>query len=68
MATAGIPWASMVGFSLDLPVIYILKQAKNMVLANELKEKLMMKKNIVLIDDLIASGESILDATNVVLR
>ena len=66
MATAGIPWASMVGFSLDLPVIYIRKQAKKHGVSKRIEGKVNDEKNIVLIDDLIASGESILDATNVV--
>lgn len=66
MATAGIPWASMVGFSLDLPVVYIRKQAKKHGVSKRIEGKVNDVKNIVLIDDLIASGESILDAANVV--
>lgn len=66
MATAGIPWASMVGFYLDLPVIYIRKVTKNYGVSKRIEGKMNGVKNIVLVDDLVASGESVLDAVNVI--
>lgn len=66
MATAGIPWASMVGFILDLPIIYIRKVAKQHGVSKRIEGSVNNIKNIVLVDDLIASGESILDAIHVI--
>lgn len=65
MATAGIPWASMVGFSLNLPIIYVRKAAKKHGISKRIEGDSRNLQNIVLMDDLIASGESILDAIQV---
>lgn len=65
MATAGIPWASLVGFILDLPVIYIRKMVKQHGVSNRI-EGTVKNENIVIIDDLIASGKSIVDAIDVI--
>ena len=65
MATAGIPWASFVGFTLDLPVIYVRKMIKNHGVSKRI-EGTVDNKNIVIVDDLVASGKSIVDAIDVI--
>lgn len=66
MATAGIPWVSMVGFSHDLPIMYIRKTEKEHGISKRIEGMSNNVKRVVLIDDLIASGESIYDAINVI--
>lgn len=66
METAGIPWASMVALTLNLPVIYIRKVAKEHGIGKRIEGNSVSLQNVVLIDDLIASGESLLGAIYVI--
>lgn len=59
LATAGIGWATSVGYFQDLPVGYIRSTPKLHGLGNMIEYQGQNKRNVLLIDDLIASGESI---------
>lgn len=59
LATAGIGWATIIGHLEGLPTGYIRSSAKAHGLGKMIEYESNIKKNIIVIDDLIASGESI---------
>lgn len=61
-ATAGIPHAALVADIMDLPMIYIRSSAKDHGRQNQIEGQLTEGEKIVVLDDLISTGGSVLDA------
>lgn len=66
MATAGIPHAALVADILDLPMIYVRAQPKDHGAKKQLEGYDVTDKKVVLIDDLISTGGSVLGAAKAV--
>lgn len=66
VATAGIPHAALVAERLNLPMIYVRGKAKDHGTNSQIEGKLEATDKVVLIDDLISTGGSVLDAAKVV--
>jgi orotate phosphoribosyltransferase len=67
-ATAGIPQACWVAEILDLPMVYIRTKAKDHGKENQIEGRIMQHQKIVVIDDLISTGGSVLDACDAATR
>lgn len=65
-ATAGIPHAAWVAEILDLPMIYIRSSAKKHGKGNQIEGVLHEEQRVVVIEDLISTGGSVLEATDAV--
>lgn len=65
-ATAGIPHAAWVAEILDLPMIYIRSSAKKHGKGNQIEGVLHEGQRVVVIEDLISTGGSALEATDAV--
>ncbi|GAA3009219.1 orotate phosphoribosyltransferase [Tetragenococcus solitarius] len=61
-ATAGIPHAAWIAELLDLPMVYIRSKKKDHGKANQIEGKLIKGQKIVVIEDLISTGGSVLEA------
>lgn len=61
-ATAGIPHAAWVAELLDLPMIYIRSKAKDHGKGNQIEGRLQSGQKVVVIEDLISTGGSVLEA------
>lgn len=61
-ATAGIPQACWVSDLLNLPMVYIRGKAKDHGKGNQIEGRLNAGQKIVIIEDLISTGGSVLDA------
>lgn len=61
-ATAGIPHAAWIADILDLPMVYIRSKKKDHGKANQIEGKLENGQKIVVIEDLISTGGSVLEA------
>lgn len=61
-ATAGIPHATLVAHHLELPMVYVRSKAKDHGKENQIEGKIGVGQNIVLIEDLISTGGSVLQA------
>lgn len=61
-ATAGIPHAAIVGHLLDLPMGYVRGSAKAHGRTNQIEGKLEKGQKVVVVEDLISTGGSSLDA------
>lgn len=61
-ATAGIPHAAFVAQILDLPMIYIRSKAKEHGKTNQIEGRLEKGQKVVLIEDLISTGNSVIEA------
>lgn len=61
-ATAGIPHAAIVAEILELPMIYVRSKPKDHGKGNQIEGQLLKKQKVVLIDDLISTGGSVLEA------
>lgn len=60
MATAGIPWASMIAYLLKSPMLYIRNKPKSYGLNNMIEGDLnCINNNIILVDDVLYTGGSI---------
>lgn len=62
VATAGIPHAAWVAEKLDLPMIYVRSKPKDHGTGKQIEGVLAAGQKVVLIDDLISTGGSVLDA------
>lgn len=67
-ATAGIPHAAWVAERLDLPMIYIRSKAKDHGKGNQIEGKIRPGQKIVVIEDLISTGGSVLEACQAAQR
>ncbi|MDT2817164.1 orotate phosphoribosyltransferase [Vagococcus lutrae] len=65
-ATAGIPHAAWVAEILDFPMIYIRSSAKKHGKGNQIEGVLHEGQRVVVIEDLISTGGSVLEATDAV--
>lgn len=61
-ATAGIPHAAWVADILDLPMIYIRSKKKDHGKTNQIEGKIAKGQKVVVIEDLISTGASVLEA------
>lgn len=67
-ATAGIPHASWVAEELNLPLIYVRSKPKDHGRGKQLEGVLKQGQKVVVIDDLISTGGSVLKAVNAVRK
>lgn len=61
-ATAGIPWASFLALKLNTPMIYVRKTSKEHGKQNLIEGELKRGKKVLLIEDLVSTGGSSLNA------
>ena len=66
VATAGIPHATLVAANLNLPLIYVRAKPKDHGQGKQTEGKLTATDKVVLIDDLISTGGSVLNAAKAV--
>jgi orotate phosphoribosyltransferase len=67
-ATAGIPHAAWVADILDLPMVYIRSKAKDHGKGNQIEGRIEEGKKMVVIEDLISTGGSVLEACEAATR
>lgn len=67
-ATAGIPHAAWVADILNLPMIYIRGKAKEHGKGNQIEGRLLPGQKVVVIEDLISTGGSVLEAATVITQ
>lgn len=67
-ATAGIPHAAFIANELDLPMVYIRSKAKDHGQGNQIEGRIEKGTKIVVIDDLISTGGSVLKAVDAAQR
>jgi orotate phosphoribosyltransferase len=65
VATAGIPQAALVAHELDLPMLYVRAKPKEHGTQSQIEGKLNADDKVVLIEDLISTGQSSLAAVHV---
>ncbi|MCL0318529.1 orotate phosphoribosyltransferase [Apilactobacillus xinyiensis] len=68
VATAGIPHAAIVADKLNLPMIYVRSKPKNHGAGKQIEGDLPENPKVVLIDDLISTGGSVLKAVEAVRK
>ena len=61
-ATAGIPWAAWIADELNLPLIYVRGSSKGHGLKNAIEGKFEVGQKVVVIEDLISTGKSSIEA------
>lgn len=66
VATAGIPHGMLVADFLNLPFIYVRSEAKKHGLSNQIEGKIDLTSKIVVVEDLISTGMSSLQAVNAI--
>ena len=64
VATAGIPHAAWVAAKLNLPLIYVRPKPKDHGKGKQIEGRFIKEDNIVLIDDLITTGGSVINAVD----
>jgi len=67
-ATAGIPQACWVADLMDLPMVYIRSKAKDHGKENQIEGRITSGQKMVIIEDLISTGGSVLDACDAATR
>lgn len=67
-ATAGIPHAAFIANELDLPMVYIRSKAKDHGQGNQIEGRIEKGTKMVVIDDLISTGGSVLKAVDAAQR
>ncbi|MEQ8139914.1 orotate phosphoribosyltransferase [Enterococcus sp. LW22] len=67
-ATAGIPHAAWVAEILDLPMVYIRSKAKDHGKGNQIEGRIFEGQKMVVIEDLISTGQSVLEAMEAAKR
>ncbi|MGO3792327.1 MAG: orotate phosphoribosyltransferase [Enterococcus gilvus] len=67
-ATAGIPHAAWVAEILDLPMVYIRSKAKDHGRGNQIEGRITEGQEMVVIEDLISTGGSVLEAAEAATR
>ncbi len=66
VATAGIPWGAMVADELDKPFVYIRSAPKSHGRQNRIEGNLEQGKSVLVIEDLISTGGSSIDAVEAI--
>jgi orotate phosphoribosyltransferase len=64
VATAGIPWGALIADALELPFVYVRDKAKGHGLGNRIEGELRGNERILVIEDLISTGGSSIEAVN----
>lgn|SRR5690625_1554238 len=64
-ATAGIPHAAWLAEALNLPMVYVRSSPKGHGKENQIEGKIKPGDNVIVIEDLISTGGSAIDAANV---
>jgi len=67
-ATAGIPHATTLADKLNKPLIYVRSTAKSHGMGNQIEGPLTPGKNVILIEDLISTGGSAINAVNAIRK
>lgn len=67
-ATAGIPHAAWVADILDLPMVYVRSKAKKHGKGNQIEGRIFKGQKMVVIEDLISTGGSVLEAADAAER
>ena len=67
-ATAGIPHATTLADALKKPLIYVRSTAKSHGMGNQIEGQLTPGKNVLLIEDLISTGGSAINAVNAIRK
>ena len=67
-ATAGIPHATSLADRLNKPLIYVRAAAKSHGMGNQIEGALTSGKNLILVEDLISTGGSAINAVNVIRK
>ncbi|USS87165.1 orotate phosphoribosyltransferase [Fructilactobacillus cliffordii] len=68
VATAGIPHAALVADRLNLPMVYVRSKPKDHGTGKQIEGKISQQDQVVLIDDLISTGGSVIKAAQAVQR
>ena len=66
VATAGIPWGVLVADLLSLPFIYVRSKPKEHGMGNQIEGVLNAGQKVVVIEDLISTGKSSLEAVKAI--
>lgn len=66
VATAGIPWGALVADLLSLPFIYVRSKPKEHGMGNQIEGVLEEKQKVVVIEDLISTGKSSMQAVEAI--
>ncbi|GAO99267.1 orotate phosphoribosyltransferase [Fructobacillus ficulneus] len=68
VATAGIPQAALVAAELNLPMVYVRSKPKDHGTGRQVEGVIQDNDQVVLIDDLISTGGSVIDTAKAVVR
>lgn len=68
IATAGIPWASMLADRLKKPLLYVRSKAKSHGRGNKIEGRLEKGSRVLVIEDLVSTGQSSLEAVKTLRR
>lgn len=68
VATAGIPWGTLVADRLDAPFIYVRSKAKGHGRQNQIEGHFKRNQKVLVIEDLVSTGGSSLEAVNALLQ
>ena len=68
VATAGIPWGAIVSDQLKLPFIYVRPKPKEHGLGNQIEGECKPGQKVVVIEDLVSTGKSSLQAVDALLE
>lgn len=66
VATAGIPQATLIADYLNLPLIYVRNKPKGHGLGNQIEGKLIKNQRVLVIEDLVSTGKSSLEAVDAI--
>lgn len=64
VATAGIPWGSMIAYEMNKPFVYVRAESKSHGKMNKIEGQLSEGKKIIVIEDLISTGGSSIKAVD----
>jgi orotate phosphoribosyltransferase len=67
VATAGIPWGAMAADQLKLPFLYVRPKPKEHGLGNQIEGEYQSGQKVVVIEDLVSTGKSSLQAVDALL-
>ncbi|MCX7697741.1 MAG: orotate phosphoribosyltransferase [Bacteroidales bacterium] len=65
VATAGIPWASMVADRMKLPLVYVRSNPKDHGLQHQIEGDLKAESKVVIVEDLVSTGKSSLQVLDI---
>jgi orotate phosphoribosyltransferase len=68
IATAGIPYAAFISDRIKSPMIYIRPKAKEHGKNNQIEGQYVQGQSVILVEDLVNQGSSLLDARDAILR